>query len=104
MKYSSVKVCSKQQLITVQITSDEKPTISDVMVKKWQGILDLLSSTINVPAALIMRIEERHIEVLLKSNNSDNPYIVGEKAELHCGLYCETVIGNTRLAYMCLMH
>ena len=94
MRHSSVKVCSKEKAVIIQITSDEKPSIYDLTVKKWQDIIDLLSSTVNVPSALIMRIEEKHISVFLASNKKDNPYKKGEKAELLSGLYCETVVGS----------
>ena len=94
MRQSSVKVFSKEQPITVQITSDEKPSIYDLTIKKWQDIIDLLSSTVNVPSALIMRMEKEYISVFLESNTKDNPYKKGEKAELLSGLYCETVVGN----------
>ena len=94
MKYSNVKVCSKEQPTIVTITSDEKPNISDLMVEKWQDIIDLLALTVNVPSALIMRLEEKHIYVFLASNTKDNPYCKGEKAELLSGLYCESVAGN----------
>jgi signal transduction histidine kinase/regulator of replication initiation timing len=94
MKYSIVKVCTKEQPVTVSISSDKKPNISEIMVKKWQDIIDLLSLTIKVPSALIMRLEEKNIEIFLASNTKDNPYKIKEKAELISGLYCETVVGN----------
>lgn len=94
MNYSIVNVRSKEEPVFVEITSDEKPDISDLTVKKWQDIIDLLSLTINVPSALIMRIKEKHIEVFLKSAGKNNPYKIDEKADLLSGLYCETVIGT----------
>lgn len=94
MKYASVKVCSKQQPVTVAITSDEKPNISDAVIKKWQYIIDLFSLMVNVPSALIMRLEENHIYTFLESNTKDNHYKSRKKIELLSGLYCETVIGN----------
>ncbi|MEQ8156722.1 MAG: GAF domain-containing sensor histidine kinase, partial [Clostridiaceae bacterium] len=94
MKHSSVKVCSEEQPVVLALTSDEKPDISDMMVEKWQDIIDLLALTLNVPSALIMQIEEKHICVFLGSDTKDNPYKNGEKAELLSGLYCETVVGN----------
>lgn len=94
MKYSIVKVCTKEQPVTVSISSDKKPNISEIMVKKWQDIIDLLSLTIKIPSALIMRLEEKNIEVFLASNTKDNPYKIKDKAELISGLYCETVVGN----------
>lgn len=94
MGYSSVRVCSKEDSVSVKITSDEKPNITDLIAKKWQDIIDLISLTINVPSTLIMRLEERYISVFLKSSTDSNPYEVGEKAKLLSGLYCETVVGN----------
>ncbi len=94
MKYSNVKVSSKEHFVSVKVTSDEKPKVSDLTTKKWQGIIDLLSLTANVPSALIMRLEEKHMAVFLSSNTNANPYKIGEKAELLSGLYCETVVGN----------
>lgn len=94
MKYSNVNVCSEEQPIIVAITSGEKPNISEAVVKKWQDIVDLISLTVNVPSALIMRLEEKNISVFLKSNTKDNPYKKGEKEELLSGLYCETVVRN----------
>jgi signal transduction histidine kinase len=94
MNFSKVKVCSKEQPITVAITSSKKPIISDTTVKKWQDTIDLLSTTISVPSALIMILEEKNIRVFLRSNTEGNPYERGEKAALLSGLYCETVIGN----------
>lgn len=94
MKHSSVKISSKEQHVTVKITSDEKPIIYELTIKKWQDIIDLISITVNVPSALIMRLEEKHMCVFLKSNTKGNPYKEGERAELLSGLYCETVVGN----------
>ena len=94
MKYSNVKVCSKEESITIQITSDEKPNISDIILRKWQDIIDLISLSVKVPSVLIMNLDEKQINVLLKSNKKDNPYKEGEKADLLSGLYCETVVGN----------
>lgn len=59
----------------------------------WQEIVDVLSEIIEIPAALIMRVKEPHIEVFVSSDTRDNPYHSGEKELLHnSGLYCETVI------------
>ncbi len=59
----------------------------------WQEIADVLSEIIEIPAALIMRVKEPHIEVFVSSDTRGNPYHPGEKELLHnSGLYCETVI------------
>lgn len=94
MRYSNVKVCSKKEPVKVAITSDEKPTISDEIVKNWQRIIDSLASSLNVPSALIMKLSEKQIHVFIGSNTKDNPYEKGESADLLSGLYCESVVGN----------
>src|SRR6056297_1439025 len=78
----------------VSITSTIKPELSDEFLNKWQKIVDLLSEMLDVPAALIMRINEDNMEVLLKNKNKENPYNKGDKESLGKGLYCETVIGK----------
>ena len=80
----------------VAITSKIKPELSDEFLNKWQKIVDLLSEMLDVPAALIMRINEDNMEVLLKNENADNPYNIGDKESLNEGLYCETVIGKDK--------
>src|SRR6056297_1148978 len=65
--------------------------IPDGIVQKWQRTVDLLAELLDVPAALIMRVDPPYIEVFRASSNENNPYRVGEKDKLE-GLYCETVI------------
>jgi|AntRauTorckE6833_2_1112554.scaffolds.fasta_scaffold01231_2 diguanylate cyclase (GGDEF)-like protein/PAS domain S-box-containing protein len=67
--------------------------IPDGIVQKWQRTVDLLAEVIDVPAALIMRVDPPYIEVFRASNNDKNPYRAGEKDKLD-GLYCETVMKN----------
>lgn len=62
--------------------------------EKWQQVLDLIASLIDVPAALIMRVEPPSIKVFLSSHSSGNPYEEHELAPLNTGLYCETVMAR----------
>lgn len=59
-----------------------------------QKILDILAEIMNVPAALIMKVHPRQIEVFVKSSNKKNVYKEGEMAHLDAGLYCETVMAT----------
>lgn len=59
---------------------------------KWRRLLNLAADTFDVPAALIMRLNESTIEVLVASENSANPYQEGSTEHLNSGLYCETVL------------
>src|ERR1044072_7304240 len=65
------------------------------ILRKWQGIVDLLADIVRVPSALIMRVEPPHIKVLVATETEENPYEPNEEASLNTGLYCETVM-NTR--------
>ncbi len=66
-------------------------TIPEEIRQKWQGIVNLIAKIINVPAALIMKIDPPYIEVFRSSESANNPYKVRDREHL-AGLYCETVI------------
>ncbi|MFW5851894.1 MAG: PAS domain S-box protein, partial [Bacteroidota bacterium] len=66
-------------------------TIPDNFLEKWQEIANLLATIIDVPAALIMKMEHESMSVFTSSNTEKNPYKVGE-TEHWDGLYCKTVI------------
>ena len=80
----------------VNITSDSKPDINDLTIAKWQTLIDTLAKIVNVPSGLIMRLNKDSIEVFIKSNTAQNPYVLHEKTPLKYGLYCETVIGTQK--------
>ncbi len=66
--------------------------VSDTMRDKWTPLLNVLAEVVGVPAALIMRVHPRQIEVFARSTGEANVYEVGERADLNTGLYCETVM------------
>ena len=70
--------------------------IGHEIIGKWQRILDLLSETLSIPVALIMRVHSDRIEVFAKNSSTDNDFYVGETAQLKTGLYCETVMKSQR--------
>jgi len=80
----------------VKITSSNKPSISDEIIRKWQRIMNLIAKIIDVPAGLIMNITEDSMVVYVKSQNKENPYPEGGSDTLGHGLYCETVIGKNK--------
>ena len=95
-RYSSITIRGVTGSKKVRITSNIKPEIVSEIIVKWQSLLDATASIINVPSALIMKLNEDTIEVFLKSNTKGNPYEAGEEAKLVYGLYCETVIGTQK--------
>jgi len=63
------------------------------ILANWQGISDLLAEMFGIPVALIMQYLNPHIEVLVASHSTGNPYHPGDKEVLlGSGLYCETVL------------
>ena len=66
------------------------------VLENWQVTIDMLAEIAGIPAALIMRVHAREIEVFLSSHSPGNVYHPGEKAPLDTGLYCETVMRTQR--------
>jgi len=62
------------------------------ILAKWQELVDVIAEIIQVPSALIMRVEPPNIEVFVRSGSKGNPYHPQESACLDTRLYCETVI------------
>lgn len=68
--------------------------IPENIQQSWQKTIDLMAQAIGVPAGLIMRVHQKQIEVCIASSNSDNVYEPNDLADLHTGLYCETVMSS----------
>lgn len=68
-------------------------TIPESTISGWQEILNIIAEMTNLPAALIMRLNEEFIEVFVASESKGNPYKPGDKEHFQdSGLYCEKVI------------
>jgi signal transduction histidine kinase/DNA-binding response OmpR family regulator len=76
---------------------DSLVQIPKAVALKWQEIVNLLAEVVNVPAALIMKVEPPTINVFVRSESPGNPYYPEEKACLDTGLYCETVMSSRDL-------
>lgn len=68
-----------------------KIKITYEILTKWQNIVDIMAKIMDVPVALIMKVDYPYIEVFKASSNSKIPYEAGDQEHL-AGLYCETVI------------
>ncbi|MBN2299554.1 MAG: GGDEF domain-containing protein [Acholeplasmataceae bacterium] len=100
MKYTKVFLRESNQFVTAPIKESSDFIIDDETVSKWQDTIDLVADILEVPAGLIMRITEEHMQVFLKSSNTENPYPADGKDKLGHGLYCETVIGTDSELYV----
>ena len=65
--------------------------------EKWEEMLDLIAGVFNIRCALVTHVLSNDIEVFARSNNADNIYHLGAKAQLGTGLYCETVIQTRQM-------
>ena len=74
---------------------EEKIDIPDEIVQKWQKIVNIIAKVIQVPAALIMRVDPPYLEVFRSSISKNNPYTVGDR-EHWTGLYCECVLKTNK--------
>ena len=61
------------------------------VLESWRSILNTLAEFCDVPAVLIRRLHDRHMEVLSASEFGDNPYQKGHRALLK-DLYCAPVV------------
>ena len=66
-------------------------TITNEILESWQNIVNTMAEILNLPAALIMKVDYPYIEVFSSSESDKNPYEVGDREHLS-GLYCEDVI------------
>ena len=57
--------------------------IPQEIIDKWQGIVDLIAEIVQVPAALIRKLEPPEVTVFVSSHSPGNPYGRGEKASLN---------------------
>ncbi|MEI6395773.1 MAG: GAF domain-containing protein, partial [Verrucomicrobiota bacterium] len=88
-------------MMSAESNEPKYPVLDDIdvpekVIENWQVTIDMLAEIAGVPAALIMRVNARDIEVFLSSHSPGNVYHHGEKAPLDTGLYCETVMSTRR--------
>ncbi len=76
---------------TVHSINGEIISIPDHLVQKWQRIVNIIAKVIQVPAALIMKVDPPYLEVFCSSDSKNNPYKLGYR-EHWSGLYCEHVL------------
>ncbi len=71
--------------------------VNNDIINQWQEIVNCLAKLMNVPAVLIMRLNENKIEIFRTSKSKNNPYkLLGSKYFFDSGLYCETVIRTNK--------
>lgn len=94
LKVSKVRVENESNQVIVPITSSLKPEVTAQIKGKWQQMLNLIAELLQVPAALVMKLEGDSIHVFATSHTNGNPYHKDDAEKLGLGLYCETVVGR----------
>ncbi|WP_415250719.1 diguanylate cyclase [Sulfurimonas sp.] len=75
--------------------------VNDSIVSQWQEIVNSLAKILDVPAALIMRLNEDQIEVFRTSKSTNNPFKVKDNIVLiDSGIYCEAVVKEGKPLYV----
>lgn len=62
---------------------------------KWQRIVDLLANIMNVPSAVVTKLEPpdyTYYRTIVSSDSKGNPFPVDETFSMDMGTFCETVI------------
>ena len=81
-------------LRSIALTGAGKPGIDDAVIERWQRLFDLIAREVRESVALILRITDDSIRVLLRSDKSkknQTEYYLGG------GLYCQSAIDNSGL-------
>jgi PAS domain S-box-containing protein len=71
--------------------------ISSDVLRKWQGIVDLLANVMHVPSAVVCKLEPphyTHYSIVASSNSDGNPFPCDDTFAMNIGTFCETVIKN----------
>ena len=69
---------------------------SDV-ISKWQRIVDLLASIMQVPSAVVTMLEppnDAQYRTIISSHSKGNPFPIDQVFPMDIGTFCETVIKN----------
>lgn len=65
----------------------------NIVIRKWQKLVDLLSATFDLPATLVTHVQDDFLKILASSITEGNPYQSGEYEGI-ANSYCEAVVKN----------
>lgn len=85
-----------RDLLMIPEVNSEKLAISENFLQKWQNCVNILAQIINVPCALIMKVDSQYLEVFCSNSSRTNPYNIGERVHWD-NLYCKHVITTKKV-------
>jgi diguanylate cyclase (GGDEF)-like protein len=66
------------------------------MMEQWESMLNILAEFMDVPVAMLMRLERDDLSIYVKNTSSSNPFKLGTKEKCTgSGTYCEHVIRHS---------
>lgn len=72
------------------------PQVRDSMMKQWVSMLNILAEFMDVPVAMLTRLEREDLSVYVKNTSPSNPFKLGTKEKCNgSGTYCEHVITHS---------
>jgi len=85
-----------RDLLMIPEVNSEKLAISENFLQKWQKCVNILAQIINVPSALIIKIDSQYLEVFRSNSSSTNPYKIGDRVHWD-NHYCKHVITTRKM-------
>lgn len=68
-----------------------KISVPEEILTKWQSLIDNIAEIIDVPAALVVKVDDIYYEVLCATESDKNPYKIKDHGLL-ANMYCEMVV------------
>ncbi len=80
------------------MTQSATPDYSTLLAEQWSETLNLIAKILDIPSALIMKLEDDKIKVFAKNKDKANPYQINDCETFDgSGLYCEHVIKHQQM-------
>jgi PAS domain S-box-containing protein len=82
--------------VPLNVNTSEFAIPADIL-RKWQRIVDLLANVMQVPSAVVTKLDPPHYiqyTTIVANSSPANPFLVDQSFSMDIGTFCETVIKN----------
>lgn len=76
---------------------DSNSPIARDFLQKWQSLVNLMAKSLTMPAGFIVRYIAEGYEVLIASDNPDNPYVAGNIISADTNIFCKEVVKTCKM-------
>lgn len=88
--FAEVFIRAEKIMNDVEIVKNSYHIVPEETRNDWTKMLDKIRQTLKVPAALILKSDNKALEIFARSVENDSLYPVGEKYSLDAGSYCRS--------------